>query len=345
MSATRPTKALLVAIATAIVLMTIAGCGPAVPTQKPPEPVARAERVFRLGILGPFSGPSESVGKEFKGAATMALDAIDWRIGHYAIEVVWIDSQSEPEVAAEAYEHAVVVDGIQAAALNWHSSVAVACMEVAAKYQIPHIFPFGATETVNEVFHSDPEKYSYWMNKGWPSPAKLTTAYVQAVETAVAEGAWSPEQKTFAICAENTHWGRSFAQALKQQLEAEGWTAVVEEYARLDEVDFYATLYKLKVRRVALVGATMSSMPSFAAFINEAHEIGLESLIIADGLGWAGDWYRMTGNASNYVIDRSRAGPHQKGCSSQRPLSEGGRCPPVPRRPGWPMTARTCSFR
>ena len=304
MSATRPMKALLVAIPTMVVLITIAGCGPALPTHKPTELEARAEGVFRLGVLGPFSGPSESVGKEFKGAATMALDAVDWRIGHYAIEVVWIDSQSQPEVAAEAYEQAAVVDGIQAAVLNWHSSVAVACMEVAAKYQIPHIFPFGATETVNEVFHSDPEKYSYWMNKGWPSPAKLTTAYVQAVETAVAEGAWSPEQKTFAICAENTHWGRSFALALKQHLEAEGWTAVAEEYACLDEVDFYVTLHKLKARRVALVGATMSSMPSFAAFINEAHEIGLESLIIADGLGWAGDWYRMTGKASDYVLDQ-----------------------------------------
>jgi hypothetical protein len=45
-----------------------------------------------------------------------------------------------------------VEDGIQAAILNWHSSVAVA-----AEYQIPHIFPFGATEAVNEKSHSDPE--------------------------------------------------------------------------------------------------------------------------------------------------------------------------------------------
>jgi branched-chain amino acid transport system substrate-binding protein len=79
---------------------------------------------------------------------------------------------------------------------------------------------------------------------------------------------------------------------------------VAEEYARLDEADFHAMLHKLKARRVALVGATMSSMPSFAAFINEAHESGLESLIIADGLGWTGDWYRMTGSASDYVLDQ-----------------------------------------
>jgi branched-chain amino acid transport system substrate-binding protein len=289
---------------TTLVLTAVAGCGPASAFHKAAEPAATEEGIFRLGILGPFSGPSESTGMEFTGAATMALDAINWRIGDYKVEVIWIDSQSDPDAAVEAYEQAIVEDGIQAAILNWHSSVAVACMDVAAEYQIPHIFPYGATEVVNETFHSDPEKYGYWMNKGWPTPAKLTTAYVQAVEDAIAEGTWQPEQTTFAICAEDTHWGRSFAAALGQQLEAEGWTAVAEEYTPLDWVDFYATLNKFKDQDVALVGATMASMPSFAAFINQADEIGLESLIIADGLGWAGEWYRMTGDSSNYVIDQ-----------------------------------------
>jgi branched-chain amino acid transport system substrate-binding protein len=234
----------------------------------------------------------------------MAFEAINWRIGDYKIEAVWIDSQSEPDAAVEAYEQAVVEDGIQAAILNWHSSVAVACMDVAAEYKIPHIFPFGAAEAVNETFHSDAERYGYWMNKGWPTPAKLTTAYVEAVEDAIAQGTWQPERKTFAICAEDTDWGRSFAGALKQQLEATGWTMAAEEYTPLDWVDFYPTLSKFKAQDVALVGATMASMPSFAAFINEAYEIGLDSLIIADGLGWGGDWYRMTGESSNYVIDQ-----------------------------------------
>ena len=104
-------------------------------------PAAIPDSTFRLGILGPFTGPTESTGAEFKGAATMALDTLDWQIGDYKIDAVWIDSQSDPDTAVEAYEQAIVEDGIQAAILNWHSSVAVACMDVAAHYQIPHIFP------------------------------------------------------------------------------------------------------------------------------------------------------------------------------------------------------------
>jgi len=297
----------LYVIAIVTLLLGTVGCG-AGPTGQEPEQagrsVARAEGVLKVGVLGPFTGPSESTGKEFKNAATMAFEAVDWRIGEYRVEPVWIDSQSDPDAAVEAYKAAIVEDGVQTAILNWHSSVAVACMDVAAEYRIPHVFPFGATEAVNEKFNSDPERYGYWMNKGWPVSAKLTKAYVQAIEDAVARGVWAPSDRTLAICAENTHWGRSFAKAIKEQLEAEGWETVAEEYCRLEEVDFYATLNKFKAQDVALVAATSTSMPQFAALINQADEVGLESFIIADGLGWAGEWYRMTGGASNYVIDQ-----------------------------------------
>jgi hypothetical protein len=68
------------------------------------------------------------VGNEFKGAVTLAFDAVDWQIGPYTIEPVWIDSPSDPDAA--------VAGGIQAAILNWHSSVAAACMDVAAAQRV-----------------------------------------------------------------------------------------------------------------------------------------------------------------------------------------------------------------
>ena len=40
-----------------------------------------------------------------------------------------------------------------------------------------------------------------------------------------------------------------------------------------------------------------------SAFIKQSQEIGLKALIVADGLGWAGDWYKLTGSASDYVLD------------------------------------------
>jgi branched-chain amino acid transport system substrate-binding protein len=188
------------------------------PTEAPAEEPME-EMVFKLGILGPFSGPSARTGDEFKQSATMALEAVDYKVGPYTIEPVWIDSQSDPAKASQAYEQAVVQDGIQAGAINWHSSVAVSVMEVTAKHQIPHVFGFGATAVVNETFASDPEYYGYWAFKGWPSQDKITLPYVQTLEKAIADGTWTPEEKTVAIFGEDTDWGRGFGTAIKGQLE------------------------------------------------------------------------------------------------------------------------------
>ena len=261
-------------------------------------------KTFTLGVLGPFSGPSARTGEEFKGSVTMAMDAIDWTIGDYKVDVVWIDSQSDPAKATNAYEQAVVQDGIQAGIINWHSSVSVACMEITAKYKVPHFFGFGATEVVNEKFNSDVDKYGYWMYKGWPTPKKLSVSYVQALENAIDEGIWNPGGKTFAIYGEDTDWGRSFGNGIKEQLENAGWEMVAEDYFPIDQTEFYPLHNKLKKINPAVIAGTSTAPPSLSAFIKQADEVGLESLIIADGLGWVGEWYNLTGSSSNYVIDQ-----------------------------------------
>jgi branched-chain amino acid transport system substrate-binding protein len=293
----------------------LAGC--AQPTPEPTEPPVEeeeaeepaeeepeaAEEVFKVGFLGPFSGPSARTGEEFKASATMALEEIDSQIGPYKIEPVWVDSQSDPAKASQAYEQAVVQDGIEAGVLNWHSSVAVSVMEVTAKHQVPHFFGFGATEVVNETFDADPEKYGYWMNKGWPTPAKLSVSYVEALESAYDEGSLEGD-KTAAIYGEDTDWGRSFGGAIKGQLQDAGWEIVAEEYFSLEQTDFVPLLNKFKDLNPTAIAGTSTAAPSISAFIKQADEVGLESLIIADGLGWVGEWYDLTGESSNYVIDQ-----------------------------------------
>ncbi len=265
---------------------------------------AEATEVFKLGILGPFSGPSARTGQEFKGAATMAFDAINWQIGHYKIEPVWIDSQSDPAKAAQAYEQAVVQDGIQAGILNWHSSVVVACMEIAAKHKIPHFFGFGATEVVNETYASDPEKYSYWMGKTWPSPEKLSIAYVQALEYYIQEGIWTPEEKTVVVWGEDTDWGRSFGGAIGRQFTEAGWTVLSEEWFPIDQTEYYGLLNRIKDTNPAVFAGTAAAPPAISSLVKQADEIGLESLLIADALGWVGEWYDLTGASSDYVLDQ-----------------------------------------
>ena len=302
-------KRVSVAIAILVALsMLLAACAPKVEPTQPPAatqaPATGPTKTFKLGVLGPFSGPAARTGQEFRGAAEMAFEAIDYQIGDYKIELVWIDSQSDPAKASQAYEQAVVQDKIQAGILNWHSSVSVACMDIAAKHKTPHFFGFGATELVNEKWKSDPEKYSYWFGKTWPMPAKLSSAYVIALEDAIKAGTWTPAEKTAYIWGEDTDWGRSFGGAIKQQFIDAGWKVVGEDYFVADQTEFYPLLNKIKDLNPAVIAGTSATPPAISSLIKQADEVGLKSLIIADGLGWVGEWYSLTGDTSNYVLDQ-----------------------------------------
>jgi branched-chain amino acid transport system substrate-binding protein len=272
----------------------LAACGSRAPS---------GEKVVRVGVLGPFTGPAARTGEEFKGSVQMAFESIQHRIGEYRLELIWIDCQSDPQKASTAYQEAVIRHKIDAGMLNWHSSVAVAVMEVAARYKVPHFFAMGAAATINEKYHSDP-KYGYWMAKGWPVPSKLTFAYVQAIEDAIQKGIWKPAHRSAAIWGEDTDWGRSLGSGFRDQLRAASWTIAAEEYFRISETDHYPLLRKFKDAGVSLLAGTSTAPASISAFVKQAREVGLTSLIIADGLGWVGEWYSLVGDASDRVLDQ-----------------------------------------
>jgi len=52
-------------------------------------PVAE-EKVLKVGVLSPFTGPSIMIGEQAKNAVTMAFEKIDYQIGDYQIELVWM---------------------------------------------------------------------------------------------------------------------------------------------------------------------------------------------------------------------------------------------------------------
>lgn len=58
-----------------------------------------------------MTGHSAIWGKEAKTAIETAFGAVDNRIGNYEIEVVWIDSQSDPAKATNAFSEAVEKKG------------------------------------------------------------------------------------------------------------------------------------------------------------------------------------------------------------------------------------------
>jgi branched-chain amino acid transport system substrate-binding protein len=296
----------LAGLATAAVLL-IGACGGGASTapggSTEPGGSSAATETINIGIGGPFTGTSALTGTEMKNAAAMAFDAINWQVGDYKINPVYVDDQADPAKGTAALEQAIVGQKLVAGILNWNSSVSVAEMELTAKYKIPWFFGMGAAGTVNEKFTGDQEKYGYWTSKGWPDPVKLTTAYVGAINDAIDAGTYTPASKVVAIYGEDTDWGRSFGAGLKNDFTASGWTIKSEDYFPLTQTDFSALMAKYASDDVPVIAGTSTAAASITAFIKAYGESGLTSLVIADGLGWFGDWYEMTGPASDLVLD------------------------------------------
>jgi branched-chain amino acid transport system substrate-binding protein len=296
------------AAATVLLVSACGGGGTPVPSSGPggatPGPSSEAAtETINIGIGGPFTGTSALTGTEMKNAAQMAFDAINWQVGKYKISPVYVDDQADPAKGTAALEQAIVGQHLVAGLLNWNSSVSVAEMELTAKYKIPWFFGMGAAGTVNQKFKADQTKYGYWTSKGWPDPVKLTTAYVGAINDAIAAGTYTPASKVVAIYGEDTDWGRSFGAGLKNDFTSSGWTIASEDYFPLTQTDFSALMAKYASDNIPVIAGTSTAAASISAFIKAYGESGLKSLVVADGLGWFGDWYKMTGSASDYVLD------------------------------------------
>ena len=287
----------ILALALAIVMLTAAvtGCGDKKSASKDDGP-----KTIKIGVLGPMTGLDAWFGDEIKVAIDLQLSKIDYKIGDYTIEIVYIDSESDSEKAAIAYERAIVNDKIDVGFMDWCAWVSTACMEIAAKYKIPHFFSFGTEAAIDEKIQADFETYKYWVGKAWPDPRLLTEAYVQAVESAD----WTPRNRTFAVVCDDSSWGRDFGEAIAEQFIAAGWTKASEDWVPYGETDFAPLLGRLKASDVALTCGTITDPASVTSYIKQARDANLESVIVADGLGWAGEWYSMTGAASDYIFDQ-----------------------------------------
>jgi len=266
-------------------------------------PAAAQDKVFKLGVLGPFTGPAAKSGTEMKHAATMAVDNFGGRIGDYKIELVYIDDQSDPAKGTNAYAEAIERKGVQAGILNWNTAVTVAIQPMLAKYKVPHFFCMGAGKAANDKYQSLPAEERYLIMKGWPIPQKLVVGYVELLNYAEEKGIWKPQKKLAALWGEDTDWGRSLVGGMAKGLTENGWEIFTEEYFDLKKTDFYPYINKCKQAGVTLLAGSSSGVASVSAIIKQQREIGFKGLVIADGLGWVGDWYKMTGRSSDGVLD------------------------------------------
>lgn len=168
----------------------------------------------RVGLIGPFTGPSASFGMPMQNGVRMAVDEINALGGYLGrpIELVIKDDTARPDVGRQRSQE-LVADKVVAAIGFCNTGVALASLEVFQQARLPLIIPC-ATGTLLTAQYPGPESYVFRtsakdslqaafvvadvVKRGWTQVAVFadTTAYGEAglkdVEAALAERKLQP---------------------------------------------------------------------------------------------------------------------------------------------------------
>lgn len=271
---------------------------------------------IKIGCLAPFTGPSSRTGENIRQATMMAIEdaRADGEVPLTVdgekrdIEIVLVDDQSDPEKGVRALRDAVSNQGVQFMLNGWHSSVALATMEVEADLGIVHLGNLGESQSIAEKINSDPKRYSGYF-KSYSSPASFSVLYGAPLNYFRDKGLWKPANLKAAVLVEDTDYGRGWGESLVASLKSAGYDVGGFDVVPFEETEFSSIITKYRAQQVSLVATTITASVGAANFVKQFRAQKLKALLVSHGLTWFSEWHDLTGEASDYNVTMDSPAP------------------------------------
>lgn len=284
----------------------------------PPEEIV-------VGATGPLTGPAAETGIAMRQGITLAVEEWNKDGGIFIkeadkklpIKFLVEDNQSKPEIGVTVGEKMINRNKANVFYSYFHSSVAMAVMELAPKYNIP-VFSSGSVSlAITDKIQKNPDRYwCYWkadyMGDAYDRAAKSVFEYL------IKEGLFKPKKKTVAFIAEDTDWGRVAAEHTSKLFAEIGFETVATEIVSLSQTDFYPQFTKLKTLNPDVLISIHVSLSVSTALHKQFHEQGLQSIPFGMFYPRHPEFIPNTGKASEYLlwtpyfIDPKRVPEHAK---------------------------------
>ena len=256
---------------------------------------AGAQEPIAIGVSIAQSPPGSVVqGVQVKDGVEIMKDMINAKGGVLGrpIKLIYEDNQGVPEKGRAAAEKLITKDKVVAVTGGHQSSVCLAEIEVAHRYQVPY---------VNTNCWSDDIR-----KKGYPEVFNPSN-YNSRVATAMAETIAAMKVKSVVAFAENTDYGIGQAKALGDQLKAKA-PNVQYKYETLDRAakDFTPAVLALRANPPDMI-ATMMLPPAAYILMNQLYEQGVAPSAktwFYDGAGIADypDFWQNVKDAGKYMV-------------------------------------------
>jgi branched-chain amino acid transport system substrate-binding protein len=246
---------------------------------------------IKIGVDGPFTGGSSSMGVSMRDGVRLATEEINKAGGVMGrqIQLVERDDEAKNERGVQIAQEFINKEKVVAVVGYINTGVALASQRFFQEAKIPVMNNVATGSIVTHQFEKDPDNYVF------RNAAHDSIQAPMIVEEAVTR----PGYKKVAILADSTNYGQLGREDLEKALGAKGIKAVAVEKFNIKDVDMTAQLLKAKEAGAEAV-LTYGIGPELAQIANGMTKLGWKVPIV-------GSW---TLSMANFI---DNAGPGGEG--------------------------------
>ena len=232
---------------------------------------AFAQETIKIGVIGPFTGGSSSMGVSMRDGVRLAAKEINATGGVLGkkIELVERDDEAKNERGVQIAQELVNKTKVVAVVGYINTGVALASQRFFQEAKIPVMNNVATGTLVTKQFEKDPENYVFRNSAADNIQAPMI------VEEAITRRGF----KKVAILADSTAYGDLGRKDLTAALAAKGITPVADEKFNIKDVDMTPQLLKAKEAGAEVI-LTYAIGPELAQIANGMAKLGWKKPMI-----------------------------------------------------------------
>ena len=253
--------------------------------------VATAADPIKIGVAGPFTGGSSSMGVSMRDGVRLATEEINKAGGVLGRQILLVerDDEAKNERGVQIAQELINKETVTATVGYINTGVALASQRFFQEAKIPVMNNVATGSVITHQFDKEPENYIF------RNSAHDSIQAPMIVEEAITRRGF----KKVAILADSTNYGQLGRADLETALKAKGITPVAVEKFNIKDVDMTAQLLKAKEAGAEAV-LTYGIGPELAQIANGMTKLGWKVPMV-------GSW---TLSMANYI---DNAGPGGEG--------------------------------
>ncbi|MDO9358271.1 MAG: ABC transporter substrate-binding protein [Polaromonas sp.] len=249
---------------------------------------------IKIGVDGPFTGGSSSMGVSMRDGVRLATDEINKAGGVMGrqIQLVERDDEAKNERGVQIAQEFINKEKVVAVVGYINTGVALASQRFFQEAKIPVLNNVATGSIITKQFEKEPDNYVF------RNAAHDSIQAPMIVEEAVGRRGY----KKVAILADSTNYGQLGREDLEKALKAKGVTPVAVEKFNIKDVDMTAQLLKAKEAGAEAI-LTYGIGPELAQIANGMTKLGWKVPMVGswtlamanfiDNAGPGGDGARM----------------------------------------------------